>query len=165
MEKMTAETGVMNRNAMVSHCWNIQFRVVYLNLIIIETESRVDFMVCYECAKRKKFLLAVVHGSRRHLNSLALSQVRRWSPSLSFAPIFMKDVHRAELNEKPILQFLFFELSLKFIENWQFWVQKMTVMCSTLRICLTFFLCFRFLSLIALNEDMRLLKNGLLRKY
>ena len=31
MEKETAETGVTNRTAMVSHWWNYQFRVVYLN--------------------------------------------------------------------------------------------------------------------------------------
>ena len=49
------------------------------------------------------------------------------TPSLSFVPIFMKDAHSAESNEKSILrffQFLFFELSWRFIENWQFWVQK-----------------------------------------
>ena len=46
MELMTALTGVMNRTA-VSHWWNFRFRVAYLILSNIETDSRVDFMVCY----------------------------------------------------------------------------------------------------------------------
>ena len=69
MELMTALTIVMNRTAQVSYWWNFQFRVVHLNLIIIETWSRVDFIVCYEWTKRSEFLLAVVHGSPRHSNS------------------------------------------------------------------------------------------------
>ena len=68
MEGMTAETGVMKRTAMVSHWWNFQFRIVYLNIINIETDSRVGFMVFYDCAKQTKLLLAVVHGSPRHSN-------------------------------------------------------------------------------------------------
>ena len=47
-------------------------------------------------------------------------------PPLSFAPIFMKDVQCSESNEKSIFRFflfLFFELSWKFHQNWQFLVQ------------------------------------------
>ena len=72
MELKTAETEtiVMNRTAMVSHWWNFQFRVVYLNWIIVETDSRVDFMVYYEWASLTKFLLAFIYWSpRRHSNS------------------------------------------------------------------------------------------------
>ena len=44
---------------------------------------------------------------------LGLSQVRICRPPpLSFAPIFMKDVHSAESNEKYIFRYLFFELWL-----------------------------------------------------
>ena len=43
---------------------------------------------------------------------------------LSFAPIFMKDAQCVESNKKSIFRFLFFELSWKFIENWQFLVQN-----------------------------------------
>ena len=50
-----AETIVMNRTAMVSHWWNFQISVVHLNINIIEMDSRVDFMVYYECTNRTKF--------------------------------------------------------------------------------------------------------------
>ena len=39
-------------------------------------------------------------------------------PALSVACVLMKDVQCAELNEKLVFQFSFFELSLKFVENW-----------------------------------------------
>ena len=48
-------------------------------------------------------------------------------PPLSFNPIFMKDAQYAKSNEKSIFlffQFLFFELSLKLIENQQILEQK-----------------------------------------
>ena len=38
--------------------------------------------------------------------------MRTSPPPLSFAPIFMKDSHGAEANEKSILRFLFFDLWL-----------------------------------------------------
>ena len=38
----------------------------------------------------------------------------------------MNDAERAEMNEKSILRFLFFELSWKFIENWGDLSIKMT---------------------------------------
>ena len=39
-------------------------------------------------------------------------------PALSVACVLMKDAQCAEFNEKSVFQFLFFELSLKFVENW-----------------------------------------------
>ena len=52
-----------------------------------------------------------VVGSLTSLNiTWALSQVRICRHPLSFAPIFIKDAHSAESNEKSIFLFLFFEL-------------------------------------------------------
>ena len=48
-------------------------------------------------------------------------------PFLSFDPTVMKDAQCAETNEKSIFQFLFFELSWKFMENWGHLSTKMTI--------------------------------------
>ena len=62
---------------------------------------------------------------------LILSQVRICRPPpLSFYPISMEDAQCADTNEKLIFrlfQFLFFELSWKFIENWCDLSTKMTM--------------------------------------
>ena len=63
-------------------------------------------------------------GAFFHDSNYFLTFYLLWTPYLSFAPIFMKDAQCPESNKKSIFRFLFFELSWKFIENWQFLVQK-----------------------------------------
>ena len=61
-----------------------------------------------------------------HVTGISQLSISR-PPTLSLAPVLMKDAKCAESNEKSIFRFLFFKLLWKFIKNWRHLSTKKTI--------------------------------------
>ena len=97
--------------AYVTETHQLDFDIFSLLMYLCKRNSLAGLVIFFRFVKNK---FTFVHFA-------AFSQLRTCRPpplSTQFSPVLMKDAECAKSNKKSIFLFLFFELSLKFIENW-----------------------------------------------